>query len=70
MAKDSSIQTEFRILRDIDSTVQKTLNQWKNTYHVRIISAMAVGELTHMVVTRKLRENGSKITGTTGVEGV
>lgn len=44
---------EYKILRGIDSDVQKILNQWKHEFVLVIISCNPWKEKTHMLVSRK-----------------
>ena len=50
---------EWRILRDSDATIQKTLNQWKHLYQIHIhgVTSDCNGNLI-VILTREKRENG------------
>ena len=47
---------EFKVLRGADSDVQKTLNQWKHEYTLRIHSFENAGEDKVVVLLVRIRK--------------
>lgn len=43
---------EYKVLVDNAITVQKTLNQWKHQFNIKILGFNATNELTSVLLTR------------------
>lgn len=44
---------EYKILRDTDIVVQKTMNQWKHEFELKVHSFNVCPEGTHILIARK-----------------